>query len=182
MSKTVKFAVTTLWILLSRSYDVFATYQHTPDLQHEANPLASVFHLGWSPILLVVGLLTLAIIYFYYVATFKKYQLTPEQKGYNLRQFITHIYLGKADKWSAMLYKFPSSKRMIHYFGPQLAKSMAFAGIISTTMWLLINYTEFYKHYHTAGMVYAILFVGIAAIIIHWHWQLYRRYRQSMAN
>lgn len=182
MRKSVKFAITTLWILLSRSYDVFATYQHTPNLQKEANPLASVFHLGWSPILLIISLLTIGLIYMYYVATFKPYDLLPQERGYNFRQVTTYTYLGKADKWTAMLYKLPKGKRLVHYAGPLMARIISYAGIISTAMWLLINYTEFYKHYHTAGMVYAILIAGLIAIIAHWHWQLYRRYTQSMAN
>ncbi len=45
--KTLKFLVILLWILLSKSYDAYCTYLHTPDLSKEANPLVSVLGLNW---------------------------------------------------------------------------------------------------------------------------------------
>ncbi len=177
MKKVMKFALTTAWILFSRAYDVYATYQHTPDLKKEANPLASVLHLNWSPILFIVGVLTLGILYAYYVATFKPFQLLPQEKGFNFRQVTTHIYLGHHDRWTALLYQLPKSrKRLLHYLGHTLTIAMVYVGIVSTAMWLLINYTEFYKDYHSARVVYGIIVVGILLSTYIWHRRMYRQY------
>ena len=43
MNRKLKFIIMTVWILLTRGYDTYATYQHTPDLDKKANPLVSVF-------------------------------------------------------------------------------------------------------------------------------------------
>jgi hypothetical protein len=40
--KTLKFLIILLWILFSKSYDAYCTFQHTPDLSKEANPLVSL--------------------------------------------------------------------------------------------------------------------------------------------
>lgn len=178
MSKAIKFLLTTSWILFSRGYDVYATYQHTPDLEKEANPLASILGFGWSPILLIVGLLTLLIIYNYYVATFKPYNLLPQEKGLSFEQVTTYIYFGKSDKWNALLYKMPKNiKRLQHYLGHLLTYAMSFAGIISTIMWLLIRHTNFYKNYHSAATIYAIMILGIIGISIYWHRKMYKTYQ-----
>ena len=71
MSKTVKFTLVSLFILLTRSYDAYATYQFTPDLSKEANPLSSVLGLDWLPLLLIIGSLTIYCLYACYVSTFK---------------------------------------------------------------------------------------------------------------
>ncbi len=179
MKKYIRFTLITVWILLSRFYDVYATYQHTPDLKKEANPLASVLHLGWGPILLVVILLTGYIIYAFYVSSFKKYNLLPPERGYRFIPFSIYLYLGKKAHWTAMFYKFPKDiKRLNHYLGYMLAMGMAFAGVISTAMWLLINYTDFYmQQYHSPALVYTIILAGVVLIALQWHLKLYRQYK-----
>mgnify|MGYP000595252376 CR=1 FL=1 len=54
MNKKLKFTITTIWILLTRWFDAFSTYRHTPDLGKEANPLVSIFGFGWTPLLVVI--------------------------------------------------------------------------------------------------------------------------------
>ena len=39
----------TFWILLTRWFDAYSTYQYTPDLGKESNPLVSIFGFGWTP-------------------------------------------------------------------------------------------------------------------------------------
>ena len=75
MNRKQKFTIVTVWILLTRGYDAYATFQHTPDLDKEANPLVSVFGFNWTPLLVAVG--SLYVIYTYYLATFQTYNFEP---------------------------------------------------------------------------------------------------------
>jgi len=75
MNTKQKFTIVTVWILLTRGYDTYATFQHTPDLDKEANPLVSVFGFNWTPLLVAVG--SLYVIYTYYLATFQTYNFEP---------------------------------------------------------------------------------------------------------
>jgi hypothetical protein len=77
MTKKTKFILTTLWIILSRSYDAYCTNQLTPDLSQEANPLVSVLGLTWTPLLIVLSILTIYSIYAYYIQVFKPMNLVP---------------------------------------------------------------------------------------------------------
>jgi len=179
MSKTVKFTLVTIWLLLTRSYDAYCTYQYTPDLSHEANPLVSILGFGWSPLLLTLSLLGIYIIYAYYQATFKPYDLLPQEPDYSFSHFIGYIYTGKKQSWVALLYQFPSDRiRFRHYTGHLMTRCLAFAGFVSTVMWLLLNYSEFYPPIHTAKLIYGILFVGNIIISIHWYRQMYQQYHE----
>lgn len=184
MSKIAKFALTTIWILFSRSYDVYCTSQLTPDLSKEANPLVSVLGLGWSPLLIIIGALTLYAIYAYYLSVFKPQNLLPTERGYTFGNIVAYTYLGRKDSWTAIFYKLPKSiGRLNQYMGHILSRGLVFAGVVSTTMWLLINHTNFYKEIHSAPMVYTILLIGIGVIIYQWNREQYQQYllQQSAA-
>lgn len=183
MSKATKFSITTVWILFSRSYDAYCTSQHTPDLTNEANPLVSVFGMGWTPLLLIIGALTLYVIYSYYLATFKPMNLLPSEGGYSFIGLMTFVYLGRKEPWTAMLYKLPNSlSRFNQYIGHVLTRCLVFAGIVSTAMWLLINHTEFYKQIHSAPMIYTILIGGAILITLQWNWEMYKGYKLKVAG
>jgi hypothetical protein len=183
MRKKTKFAAVTAWILLSRSYDAYCTNQLTPDLSKESNPLVSVFGMTWTPLLIVLSLLTVYTIYTYYIRVFKPKDLLPAEKGYTPGEVSAYTYLGRKDSWTAIFYKFPKDlKRFNHYMGHTLPACLAFAGVVSTSMWLLINYTEFYKTIHNAPAVYAILTAGCALIIYSWNKTMYRRYSAATSS
>lgn len=180
MNKTAKFTITTLWILFSRSYDAYCTSQLTPDLSKEANPLVSVLGFGWAPLLLVIGLLSGYAIYTYYLSVFMPKNLLPTEPGYSFWGVVAYTYLGKKDHWTAMFYKLPSSFSWFNqYMGRVLSRCLVFAGIVSTTMWLLINNFTVYKAHHSAPLIYAILVIGSLAIILQWNMSQYNRYLQG---
>ena len=81
MKKNIKFTITIVWILLTRWFDAFSTYRHTPDLGKEANPLVSIFGFGWTPLLVVIVVLSIYVIYAYYFATFQTFNLAPSKRG-----------------------------------------------------------------------------------------------------
>ena len=75
MKRIIKFISITVWIIISRAYDVYATSQFTPDLSKEANPLVSIFGLNWGPLLFIIIGLLLYTFYALYINTFKRYNI-----------------------------------------------------------------------------------------------------------
>lgn len=160
-----KFYLLTAWIIFSRSFDAYCTNLHTPDLSKEANPLVSFFGLSWSPLLLILGLLMVFVIYGYYLSVFKPIQLDPEEKGLTFMEYCTYRYLGKKANWSALLFQFPTTKaRFSRVMGELLAPCLAYAGVVSTIMWLLIFNSEWYRSMHSAANIYIYLVAGCGVL------------------
>lgn len=181
MNKTSKFTLMATWILFSRSYDAYCTYQLTPDLSKEANPLVSILGMTWSPLLITIGLLSVYVIYAYYISIFKPKDLLPKEKGYTFSEFIAFTYLGYKDSWTAIFYKFPKDvSRFNNWMGHNMTSALAFAGLVSTVMWLLINNSEFYKHIHSVALIYSILIIGCLAIIYNWNKKMYKGYLKEI--
>ncbi len=183
MTKSQKFAATTIWILFSRSYDAYCTNQLTPDLSNEANPLVSLFGLSWTPLLLILSLLTVYVIYTSYLATFKTRSLLPKQSGYTFSNIVAYTYHGQKENWTSIFYKFPKDlNRFNHYMGHVMTRCLVFAGLVSTIMWLLINYTESYKNIHSAPLIYSILVAGCVMITYRWNREQYKQYLVQQAG
>lgn len=180
MSKKIKFTLTTAFIVLTRGFDAYCTSVHTPDLNKESNPLVSVLGLGWAPLLLIIGALTFYIIYCYYNATFKPYNLLPAEKEYTFGNTIAYAFLGKKGPWYSVFYQLPNSiKRFNAYMGYTMPACLVFAGVVSTIMWILINNTTFYAPYHSATAIYSILIAGCCIIVYNFHSGLYSQYLQK---
>ena len=177
MSKKNKFIFTTIWILFSRSYDAYCTFQLTPDLSKESNPLVSWLGMTWTPLLITISLLTIYVIYVYARSVFYPTNLIPAEKGYSFSNIIAFVYLGYKDEWTALFYKFPKNlQRFNRYMGYFMPPCLVFAGIVSTLMWLLINYSSFYKNYHSVSLIYTFLIGGCVLIIYQWNRLLYQKY------
>jgi len=102
--KRLKFFIILFWMLFSKIYDAYCTFQHTPDLQKEANPLVSVLGFNWFWLLLVIGILTIYTCYTLYLILFKPITLYPQEKGYSFSNFIAYMYFGKKSNVLSMLY------------------------------------------------------------------------------
>ena len=181
MKKYINFTITTVWILFTRWFDAYSTYQHTPNLGKEANPLVSIFGFGWTPLMAVVAVGILYVIYTYYLAIFQPYNFEPKEKGYSLSHFIGYVYTGKKQSWISVFYKIPRDLQRFNHviIGQLLSRCLVFAGFVSTIMWLLINNTEFYKSIHSAPMIYLILIIGSVYISYRWFKKIYSEYITS---
>ena len=177
MNKKTSFIFTVSWILVTRAYDVYCTYKWTPDLKLEANPLVSLFGLGWTPLLIIISILGIYCLYAYYFSCFKDFDPFPIKKDYNFSNFIGYIYTGKKQSWISVLYKFPKDINRFHYYmGNLMSRCLVFAGLISTSMWLFLNQVAYYRNIHSAKMIYLILFFGCILIIYNWFLKLYKEY------
>jgi hypothetical protein len=180
MKKSTRYILATAWILVSRSFDAYATWQHTPDLQKEASPLASVLGMGWLPILLLLGAICAYVMFAYYKALFGSYRIFPTEKGYSLSEFAGYMATGTKVPWWKMWVQFPKKAAHLHaYFGYVLVISLSVAGVFSTVMWVLIWTSEFYRSVHSAGLVYALIFAGIGVGYGLWVWGKYTVYLQE---
>lgn len=184
MKKLIRYTLLSLWIILSRSYDAWCTYQYTPDLSLEANPLVSIGGMDWTALLLTIGILTLLILYAYYRSVFHPINMYPEDKDYTFQEFSTYFYLGRKEKWTAFLYQIPNSwSRFTHYMGRVMPPALAWAGIVSTVMWILIRNTETYMtHYHSVKLIYGIILLGMVILAYQQLRNNYRLYRQDLSQ
>jgi hypothetical protein len=179
--KNIKFIAVTAWIIFSRSYDAYCTHTLTPDLSKEANPLVTVGGVSsWTVLIVILSILTAYALFTFYVRTYKPINLFPEEKGYSFSHFVGYLFLGKKEPWTSTLFKYPSDmKRLNNYMGEVLTKCLAYAGIVSTTMWILIHNSEYYRSVHSAPVVYSILIGGCFAVIYRWNKSEYKLYLQS---
>lgn len=182
ISKTTKFITVTLWLILSRSYDAFCTYQLTPDLSKEANPLVSIFHFNWTALLLVISVLMCYVIYAFYISLFESADFLPQENNLSFKEFALFQYFGKKSKLIDLLYKRPLSfKRFTYYMGTYFTPAISYAGIVSTIMWFLIHYTEtYYSNYHSVKSIYAILIVGAIVIMVVKSKRMYNEYKVTV--
>ena len=177
LKKAQKFILVTIWILLSRAYDAWSTYHHTPDLTKEANPMVSALGMGWIPLLTTIGLLSTYIIYAFYQSTFNTRNLAPQQKGLSFIDYSVYLYLGEVKHWSVFLYQIPKEKWRLHqYFGAVLAPCLVYAGMLSTIMWLLIKNWNPYKDMHNPLLIYTLLVGGCFIIAYRFHRKSYQLY------
>ncbi|MCK6641753.1 MAG: hypothetical protein L6Q81_16875 [Bacteroidia bacterium] len=181
MNKSLRFTLMTVWILLSRSYDAWCTNQFTPDLSKEANPLVSFFGLSWTPLLLIITALTLYVIVAYYFSVFRKKSLVPAETGMSFNHFFAFLYLGRKDHWSAIFYKFPKQQwRFHHYMGMMIAPALAYAGVISTLMWIGIKYIPAYRPIHSLELIYSLIIGGTFLISILISRKMYSEYKRQV--
>jgi Kef-type K+ transport system membrane component KefB len=176
--KHLKFFTLTIWILFSRSYDAYCTHTLTPDLSKEANPLVTVGGVSsWTVLIVILSILTAYSLYTFFIRTYKPTNLFPAEKGYSFSHFVGYLFLGKKEPWTSTLFKYPSDmKRLNNYMGVILTRCLVFAGIVSTTMWILIHNSEYYRSVHSAPIVYSILIAGCLGIVYQWNKAEYARY------
>lgn len=177
INKKLKFIITVVWILFTRIYDAFCTYQLTPDLSRESNPLVSVLGMNWLPLLITIGLLSVYIIYCYYLSIFRTKDLLPEEKGFSFGNVIAYVYLGWKDSWTAIFYKFPKDlSRFNQFMGQVFTRCLVFAGFISTIMWVLIHNSAFYRKIHSVLLVDGAIAIGCFTIVYIWIKKMYKDY------
>ena len=57
-----------------------------------------------------------------------------------------------------------------------MSRCLVFVGVVTTFMWLLINYVPYYKNIHSATIIYVIVIIGSVFICYNWFLKLYKDY------
>lgn len=119
------------------------------------------------------------VIYAFYISVFQANDFKPKENGLTFREFALFQYFGRKAEWIDLLFKLPISfKHFTNYMGTFFTPAISFAGIVSTIMWLLINYTEnYYSTYHSASVIYSILIVGAIIIMFSKSRRMYAVYK-----
>lgn len=177
--KHIKFLLITLGILLTRGYDYISTRNFTPDLSKEANPLVSIFGFKWIGLTITLIILTIYTLYTLYVNTYKKIDILPKEKGLSFKKFTLLVYLGYKARWVDLLYKLPNNLSRFNYvFGHILSRSLLWAGLITTVMWILIHTSKKYAStYHNVLFIYGIIIIGCFIISYLYFRKLYKIYK-----
>jgi len=112
-----KFYSFSIIALVMAAGDLGITYIGSPDLAFEANPLITVFGLGWSALIIaniIVYAFTVALLYIAFI----KYKRKIVQCE-NFMQYMSMLYFDRPDKQKWLWYKFPKGKeKMIMSFAP----------------------------------------------------------------
>ena len=95
-SRWIKFFSIVLVYVLLIIADAYATYLYTPDLSMEANPLASLFGLGWtSQIIGDVFIVIFFSFFVYFPFVYYKREVIP-CKGF--KEYVSKAFLSRPDK------------------------------------------------------------------------------------
>ncbi|MEX8547240.1 MAG: hypothetical protein V5804_06530 [Mucilaginibacter sp.] len=175
--KVLIFITVSLWIIITRIYDVYETYLFMPNLDREINPLVKYLHVGWTGLLLVITLLVVYIIFSFYKFLFDKPLSLPKENGLNFSEFFTTWYFGKKENWYKAFYKFPDTKRVHYFAGVFFASAISVAGLCTTLMWVLIKYTSWYytKYHNIITLLIGFSFCFVPSL---WYIQImYKRYK-----
>lgn len=162
-------------------YDYVSTKNFTPDLSKETNPLVYIGGLKWNALTIILVILTMYVIYALYISIYKNHKLLPNRTGLSFKEFVPYYYFGNEERLSSLFWKFPKSfMRFNAIMGAILAGALVFAGIISTTMWILINYTTwYYPGLHFPPLLYGLILIGaVAAGYLHFR-NSYAKYQSS---
>lgn len=179
--KHLRFFTLLIFILATRAYDYYATYQFTPDLSKEGNPLVLITGSNWYFLTAILSVLILYVLYTLYVSIYQPINVISMEKGLSFGSFIAHAYFGKPEKFQSVLYKTPGDFKRVNYImGELLPLSFLWTGIVTTIMWLLINYTDnYYTNYHSYKLTILVIILGFVPISYNYFRRLYKVYNSE---
>jgi hypothetical protein len=80
LKKNNLFIPLSVWILVTRAYDIICTFQFTPDFSKEKNPLSSIVGLGGIGVTIAVSVVMVYTIFALYKYEKNKTKVLPEEK------------------------------------------------------------------------------------------------------
>jgi hypothetical protein len=136
-----KFILITTLFLLTRILDGISTYIVTPDLAAEANPLHSVFQLGWIG-LFVANLTIISLcVYASYLYYTKPQPTLDFEADLDYKNFISVYFFKEKGKFYKIFYTIPTISRAWIALGHIMTLSFTFYGAV-----ILINNTSAYYY------------------------------------
>jgi len=178
---------------LSALTDLLITYIGSPGLELEANPLITVFGLGWSALIIANIIVYAFFLIFIYIA-FVKYKRTVIQCD-GFRQFMSMLYFDRPDKYIWLWYKFPKGKvyRLFAPMGYAIAYVFPILRLIAISGWLMfLSGTELcifclyglphIYFMHMEVIVLAIIGILLLTVLIsYWYSKEYRINKKALA-
>ncbi|KPL00332.1 MAG: hypothetical protein AMJ90_08245 [candidate division Zixibacteria bacterium SM23_73_2] len=159
----LEFFLLTLFLVVTRFWDIMATYIITPDLEKETNPLVSILGQGWVTVIIFQIMMVSFIIILNHYSLFKIRNTYPQQKGYSYSEFVSYFYFGEKRNLMEMVFRFPKNKStLVKALGYVLPRSLIVIGLfISLSSTLLIINSDYRKFYTLARPYYYIVLIAI---------------------
>lgn len=181
----LEFFLLTLFLIVTRCWDIAATYFVTPNLEKETNPIVSIFGQGWIAVIIIQAILVAVIIALNYFSLFKIKTSYPSQRGCSFKDFIAYYYFGEKQNLIKMLYRFPENKKvLIKALGYILPRALIVISIfISMSSTLLIVNDDYREFYDVAKPYYYIVMVAIVFLFsVLFFKREYALYRETSAE
>ena len=176
-----KFWVFAIAYLVTSIADMVITYVGTPDLLLEANPLVTVFGLGWGALITANILGYIIYIALIYCAFIKYKRKVLQCEG--LKQYLSMLYYDRPDKFKWIWYKFPKGKNLISGVFAPIGYACAFVSpfirILAVFGWIIhLSGTDFciycyfgidhfnINHIEVISMAIVTVVTGIALVFV----------------
>ena len=160
-----KFILTVFLLTITRFYDIYTTYLYIPDLEGEMNPLASLFNLGWGPLLLVQVAALAFLTYCAYIYHFMEVKTPGIDNNCPLTSFISLFHFQSPHQFNKVFYKLPTNKpSLLFTIGGILPKALIIISLmVGTSTTMLINSKQYRTFYETFG--FPVILGMIVAVI-----------------
>jgi hypothetical protein len=166
-----------------RFLDLYITYLYTPDLEHEWNPLVSVFGVSWTGFIFVQLLIVafVSLMMFFY---FTREHVTIKENNLNFYDFIYVYFFGKLRPWPGRIFTVPNNyKRHLVFNGFLFMFLTMIISIFAITHNLLLMaevyaYVSFVSEHYRSYI--PICFILVTAFSVYFFFgREYLRYRRS---
>lgn len=146
-----KFILLSILLILTRLADILTTYQSTPDLKYEFNPLVSKLGLGWTGLILTQVAFLLLIIYALWIYCFRNVEVLPVENKLSMKKFVSLFYFKNTTSFFKIFYKLPTNKNSFLYSAGYIATYtlIIIRVMISSSTFLLLKnktYKDFYNN------------------------------------
>ena len=158
-------------ILCLRFLDLFITFQYTPDLQFEWNPMISFFGMSWIGFLVTQFIIVIfvSIFMFFY---FNRKPITIFQTGLSYYNFIYVYFFGKLRPWPNRIFSFPTnySRHLIFngFIFMFITILISLLAITNNILLILHNhaYVNFVANHYSIYFPSCFIFITIASVYI----------------
>ncbi len=128
-----------IYLILAIS-DLSLTYLGTPDLKNEANPLITVFGLGWGALILA-NIIQYIVFFTFAYYTFVRYK-RPIIQCMGIKQFVSILFFNRSDKFIWIFFKWPANKacwkNLVAPFGYTIVMTFIVNTLIVVIDWIII--------------------------------------------
>lgn len=172
-------------LAVTRYADAQTTYLYTPDLNLEANPLASYFGLGWTGLIAAQIIGIALIMYALWGYCFKRVEVPLFERSISLKRFISLFHFRDTARFWSLFIKFPTNKHSLRagigYIVTYVLICISALVSTSTTMLLLSSrYREIYGTYQIPLFLYAS--VGIFTLFFTVRFYNQERLKQTVLH
>jgi len=151
--KLTKFISIFLLIIITRVADIVFTYQYTPDLKNEANPLVVHLGFGWKEIIIIQLVAIIYIGYLLYGHIYNRNDINPKIKNLSFNYFALQQCYGDkftdtSKKWNILIDYPRNSQRIKYIMGWVLPMATIIIGFELVLLHLSLRNSQIFRYYY----------------------------------